>query len=169
MQAHLLRRETKNRGKKRIGRGGKRGTYSGRGIKGQKARSGHKIRPEIRDVIKKIPKKRGEHGGKLHSIATKPAIINLSVLAKLPVGTVVTPEKLAELKFVRIVGKDPARSVKILGDGELTKAITVRGCIVSGSARAKIEKAGGTVTEKNAGTEKPGKKEKAEKSASAKK
>jgi len=70
---------------------------------------------------------------------------------------------------VRIVGKAPARSVKILGDGELTKAITVRGCIVSGSARAKIEKAGGTVTEKNAGTEKPGKKEKAEKSASAKK
>ena len=48
-----LKPKTSKKSKKRIGRGGKRGTYSGRGIKGQKARAGHRIRPEIRDILKK--------------------------------------------------------------------------------------------------------------------
>lgn len=59
MQLHQIQPLHKPKGKKRIGRGGKRGTYSGKGIKGQSSRAGAKIRPEIRDLIKKIPKKRG--------------------------------------------------------------------------------------------------------------
>lgn len=56
MQLHTLQPAHKLRGKKRIGRGGKRGTYSGRGVKGQKARAGRKIRPAIRDLIQSLPK-----------------------------------------------------------------------------------------------------------------
>ncbi len=56
MQLHQLQPSHKNRSKKRIGRGGKRGTYSGRGMKGQKARAGRKIRPAIRDLIQSLPK-----------------------------------------------------------------------------------------------------------------
>jgi large subunit ribosomal protein L15 len=58
MQLHEIK-GLKNKEKKRVGRGGKRGTYCGRGIKGQKARAGAKIRPALRDFIKKIPKLRG--------------------------------------------------------------------------------------------------------------
>src|SRR3989338_6673813 len=59
MQIHEVKPKLKKHAQKRVGRGGKRGTYSGRGIKGQKARAGHRIRPALRDVIKKIPKLRG--------------------------------------------------------------------------------------------------------------
>jgi len=59
MQLHQIQPITKRRIKRRVGRGGKRGTYSGRGGKGQTARAGAKVRPEIRDLIKKIPKIRG--------------------------------------------------------------------------------------------------------------
>jgi len=59
MQIHQLKRKNKNKKSRIIGRGGKRGKTSGRGTKGQNARAGHKKRPEIRDIIKKLPKKRG--------------------------------------------------------------------------------------------------------------
>lgn len=59
MQLHQIKPSHKSKSEKRIGRGGKRGTYSGRGIKGQKARAGAKKRPALRDFVKKIPKKRG--------------------------------------------------------------------------------------------------------------
>lgn len=59
MQFHQIQPSRRLKKKKRIGRGGKRGTYCGRGIKGQKARAGAKIRPQVRDLIKKIPKVRG--------------------------------------------------------------------------------------------------------------
>ena len=61
MQLHQLQPKHSKKRKKIVGRGGKRGKTSGRGHKGQKARAGHRIRPEERDAIKKIPKKRG-HG-----------------------------------------------------------------------------------------------------------
>lgn len=57
MQIHQIKPKIRKEPKKRVGRGGKRGTYSGRGSKGQKARAGHRIRPYLRDVIKKLPKK----------------------------------------------------------------------------------------------------------------
>ena len=59
MQLHEVVPIHKNKSKKRIGRGGKRGTYSGRGMKGQKSRAGHKISPAIRDLLQRTPKLRG--------------------------------------------------------------------------------------------------------------
>ena len=59
MQLHELKRKTKNRDEKLVGRGKKRGKTSGRGGKGQTARAGNKRRPELRDIIKKLPKNRG--------------------------------------------------------------------------------------------------------------
>jgi len=59
MQLHQIQPLNKRKSKRRVGRGGKRGTYCGRGMKGQRARTGAKVRPEIRDLIKKIPKIRG--------------------------------------------------------------------------------------------------------------
>ncbi len=59
MQLHELRPKHKLKKKKRIGRGGKTGTYSGRGVKGQKSRAGAKFEPIIRGLIKRYPKLRG--------------------------------------------------------------------------------------------------------------
>ena len=81
MQLHTLKRKTKNKTKKIVGRGGKRGTYSGRGLKGQKARAGRKIRPEFRDLLKKIPKQRGRGTHMLKSRHAPYAVINLSIIS----------------------------------------------------------------------------------------
>lgn len=72
MQIHQVKRRSPNRKAKLVGRGGRRGKTSGRGTKGQRARSGRKLRPEIRDIIKKIPKKRGY---RFASVA-EPAIVS---------------------------------------------------------------------------------------------
>jgi len=66
MQLHEVRPVTINKSKKRVGRGGKRGTYSGRGIKGQKSRAGRKIRPAIRDLMQRTPKLRGSKNQAAH-------------------------------------------------------------------------------------------------------
>lgn len=141
MQLHNLKPKTKRKDKKRVGRGGKRGTYSGRGMKGQKSRAGHRIRPQIRDVIKQLPKKRG-YGFK--SIKEKPAIVNIGVLEeKFKDGVQITPRSLLDAGIIsRRKGKIPA--VKLLGDGNLTKKLLVSECQISKSAGEKIEKAGGT-------------------------
>jgi len=80
MQLHELKRKTKAKTKKRVGRGGIRGKTSGRGHKGQNARAGHRVRPEIRDMFKKLPKLRG-HGVNrartVNSSVVKPTPINL--------------------------------------------------------------------------------------------
>lgn len=59
MQIHNLKRVHKNKGDRLVGRGGRRGKTAGRGGKGQTARSGNKRRPELRDIIKRLPKNRG--------------------------------------------------------------------------------------------------------------
>ena len=59
MQIHQLKIIHKMKRKKRVGRGGKKGTYSGKGIKGQKSRAGKRFKPMIRDVIKRYPKLKG--------------------------------------------------------------------------------------------------------------
>ncbi len=137
MQLHELKPRHKSKKIKRIGRGGKRGTYSGRGIKGQKSRAGHKIRPEIRDFIKKTPKQRGY---RFKSIKEKPQIVNLKDLEKnFGAGEKVTPETLLEKGLIRrIKGKIP--EIKILGKGKLTKKITIEGCKVSKSAEKILKK-----------------------------
>ena len=71
MQLHTLKSKTKRKRSAQVGRGGTRGKTSGRGTKGQNARSGHKKRPEIRDTIKRIPKLRGRGISALKSRQTK--------------------------------------------------------------------------------------------------
>lgn len=142
MQLHELKRKNKNKKGKLVGRGGTRGKTSGRGTKGQNARAGHKKRPELRDIIKKLPKKRGY---KFASRQTKPHALNVAVLeAHFDAGTTITREMLLQKRLIhQVSGVLP--KVKILGDGEITKALTLAGMTVSKSAQIKIEKAGGAV------------------------
>lgn len=131
MQLHQIKPIHKQKSRKRVGRGGKHGSYSGRGIKGQKSRAGRKLRPEIRDFIKKIPKKRGY---RFKAIKSKPEIINLRDLEKyFNEEDVVSPEILLEKGLIsRIKGRVP--EVKILGSGELKKKLKIEGCKMSKSA-----------------------------------
>ena len=142
MQLHELRPLHKRKKKKRVGRGGKRGTYSGRGMKGQGQRAGGKFPPSIRELIKRYPKLRGTRA---QTLRTRKATFNVDVLERrLEPGTIVTPELLLASKIIRrMEGKTP--KVKILGRGEVSQSFTIQGCEVSRSARAKIEKAGGTI------------------------
>lgn len=142
MQLNELKRRVANATSNRVGRGGKRGKTAGRGTKGQKARAGHRIRPEMRDIIKKYPKLRGY---KFASIEVKPQPVNFTAIeVHFENGDVVSPATLAEKKIVRkSAGKLPA--VKILATGTLTKKITVEGCLMSETAKAAIEKVGGSV------------------------
>ncbi|MDI6602922.1 MAG: uL15 family ribosomal protein, partial [Patescibacteria group bacterium] len=128
MQLQELKPIHKRKKRKRVGRGGKKGTYSGRGIKGQKARAGRRLKPVIRELIKKYPKLRGY---KFKQAKLKPAIVNIETLEKkFQAGEVVTPKVLLEKKLVRrIKGRLPR--VKILGKGKLSKPLTVENCLIS--------------------------------------
>src|SRR3989344_5256957 len=97
MQLHTLIPNHFSKAKKRIARGGKRGTYSGRGIKGQKSRAGHRIRPAERDLIIRLPKLRGF---KNKSLVPKPDVLTVGELAAL--GLVeITREALIEKGVLR--------------------------------------------------------------------
>lgn len=144
MQLHTLKRNTQRKTKQQVGRGSKRGKTSGRGQKGQASRAGRKLRPEIREVIKKIPKLRGRGKNIFKSFDIKPAIVNLRDLTNVPAGTVLTPKIFVDLKLVELLkGKVP--SIKVLGTGEITHPLTFKKVAVSASAILKIEKAGGKV------------------------
>lgn len=137
-----LKPKTRPKKPKRIGRGGKRGTYSGRGIKGQKARAGRKIRPELRDIIKKLPKKRGY---RFKSFREKPQVVNVGVLDKIfENGAEVNPQTLLKAGVIETKGKKMPQ-VKLLGNGNLAKKLLVSKCQISASAKEKIEKAGGKI------------------------
>ena len=140
-----LKRTTENKKPKLVGRGGTRGKTSGRGTKGQKARAGHKIRPHIRDIIKKYPKLRGRGKNINKAFVLRPEVVNLSVLnKKFEDGGSVTPSVLfAKGLITRTRGVLP--HVKILATGELSKKLEIFDCEVSASAKTKIEKAGGKV------------------------
>ncbi len=142
MQLNQILSQSKSKSRKRIGRGGKRGTYSGRGLKGQKSRAGARLRPAWRDLIKKMPKKRGF---KFQSIYKKPFAVNVSELEKnFKSGEIVSPK---ELLGKGVVFKSGGRlpEIKILGDGKLNKKLTIKDCLVSKTAKDKIEKAGGQI------------------------
>ena len=145
MQLHQLKPIHKKKPRKRVGRGGKRGTYSGRGVKGQKSRAGRRMEPIIRGLIKKYPKIRGY---KFKPVKTKPAIVNIGVLEKnFKSGEKVNPNILLKKGLVgRIKGRLP--QVKILGKGEITKALVIERCAVSKSAGEKVEKARGKIIKK---------------------
>ena len=148
MQLHNFNNKFQAGGKRkvRVGRGGKRGTTSGRGQKGQKSRSGHKIRPAQRDLINRLPKLRG--------FANKPTstiilAINLSTLESLfkrfVAGKHAVLVNKQALQEAGVLDKSFRGNVKILSKGELTIPLTVQGLKVSASAKAKIEKTGGKV------------------------
>lgn len=133
MQLHQLQPEHPLQDKKtRVGRGGKRGTTAGRGTKGQKSRSGHRIRPAERDYLQRLPKKRGYKNKSLkEKLGLKPAIINVGDLEKFVKGNLINVKVLP--------------NTKILGDGELKKSYTIKGVPMSASAKKKIEAAGGKI------------------------
>lgn len=145
MQIHELKRKHKNMKRVTVARGGKRGKTSGRGGKGQSARAGNKRRSEWRDIIKRLPKLRGRGVNANKSIETKPVVVNIGLLEEVfSAGDNVSPKVLIDKGVIGMVsGKTPV--VKILGDGEISKKLTISGCAVSESAKTKIEKAGGTV------------------------
>ena len=132
----------------RIGRGGKRGKTSGRGHKGQVARAGNSTRPEMREHIKKLPKLRG-HGVNraktVNSGRVRPVVVNVAVLDTLfDAGATVTPKTLRKAGVIAAT-KKRVPLVKVLGNGTLSKKLTVTDCQVSQSAKEKIEAAGGSI------------------------
>lgn len=142
MQVHQLQRTTARMKSKRVGRGGKRGKTSGRGTKGQKSRAGNKIRPAVRDMIKKLPKLRGY---RFSSIQKKPFPINVAALEQAyNAGETVTVETLVAKKLITNA-RVAKNGIKILGNGELTKKLTISGLAVSESAKTKITQAGGSI------------------------
>lgn len=128
----------------RIGRSGKRGSYSGRGQKGQHSRSGRRIRPAERDIILKIPKMRGFRNKPKRDI---PVIFNLGMIsakfAEHAKGGVTIDR--TTLRTAGLLKKDYKGIIKLLGTGEITFPITVSGLEVSATAKTKIEKIGGNV------------------------
>lgn len=152
MQLHELHSTNKGKDKKRIGRGGKRGTYSGRGSKGQKSRAGHRIRPGFRGgdnpVWKLLPKQRGasKKVAVKHSLfqvrSTKPVVVNFDILNdNFKDGDKITAKVLVKKGIV----KTAKQGVKILGNGTLNRKLFFSNINVSKSAREKILKAGGSV------------------------
>jgi large subunit ribosomal protein L15 len=148
MKLHQVTQKTKRAVAKRVGRGGKRGKTAGRGTKGQKARAGHHIRPEIRDVIQRLPKRRGYGKNRARTIndsVVKPMGINLALIEELfSAGETVSPETLVE-KGVISLSKSKSQRIKILGAGELSKKLSVSNCLLSETAKSAIEKVGGSI------------------------
>ena len=138
---NLTPKSNSRKRRRRLGRGnGSRGTTAGRGTKGQRSRTGGTrgiIRRSMRSIMERVAKQRGftsRHG--------KYAVVNLAELERVfMVNEVVSAESLHTKNVIRVA----VDGVKILGTGSLSKALTVRAHAVSESAKAAIEKAGGTV------------------------
>lgn len=147
MQIHEIRRATPNKKSKTVGRGGKRGKTAGKGGKGQTARAGHRVRPAMRDIIKKLPKLRGHGKNRAKSVFYRgpEAVVNIGALNVFTAGDVVSPTALVAKGLIgEAFGKNP--KVKILGNGELTIKLSFERCDVSTTAKEKIEKLGGTIS-----------------------
>jgi large subunit ribosomal protein L15 len=145
MKLHSL--ESIKKRTQRIGRSGKRGSYSGRGVKGQRSRSGHRIRPALRDLIIRLPKLRGfrnkpkDDAAEIFNLCTISSKLKSHVEGKTPL--LINREL---LKSVHLLKKDFRGGIKILGTGEIAFPITTaKGVEVSKSAKMKIEKAGGSI------------------------
>ena len=129
MQLHQLKTTNKKKSRKRVGRGGKKGTYSGRGLKGQKSRAGRKPRPGFAGgdtpLVKRFPKQRGQRGKlkirqgrKFSHLPAKPVILNSKKIEKrFKKGEIISPKSLLEKGIIdKIKGRIP--KVKILGKGK---------------------------------------------------
>lgn len=144
MQAHDLKPpKGAKHARKRVGRGNAAGTgtYSGRGLKGQKSRAGNKPRRFFEGgqtrLMKRLPRKRGFR----NPFRVEYSPVNLSDLEAFEAKTEVTPELLKEKRILRSLRKP----VKVLATGELTKPLTVHAHKFSMTAKERIEAAGGSV------------------------
>jgi len=145
MQTHQIRPNNKSSKKRKVGRGGKRGTYSGRGIKGQRSRAGSKIKPQIREMILKFPKRRGVS---FNSLKKKSLVIKLKDIVKtFPDGGVINPNKLKKVGLIKKT-KSGIRPIKILGAIPLSKEYIIKNCLVSEKVKEAIIKAKGKIDSK---------------------
>lgn len=138
---HLTSIPGARRRRRRVGRGNaSRGTYSGRGAKGQRSRTGGRrglIRRSMKSLLERVPKQRG-----FSSRHAKYAVVNLADLERtFSANAEVTPQALERHRLIATTHD----GVKVLGGGSLTKALTVRVQACSASAKAAIEQAGGSV------------------------
>src|SRR4051812_45366968 len=146
-----LRPAQARKDRKRVGRGqgSGKGRYSGRGIKGQKSRSGsHKMRAGFEGgqmpIYMRLGKQRGSTSKDAMPIGpfrTSTVPVNVGQLDRFDAGAEVTPESLVEQRLI----KNTKTDVKILGNGDISKKLSVRVHAISATAREKIESAGGTV------------------------
>ncbi len=131
------------------GNGSGHGTYSGRGCKGQKSRSGHKMRPGFEGgqlpLIKRLPQKRGF----TNIFKTEYSVVNMNKLNVFESGSEVTPKKLVAMGIV----KSLRHPIKILADGDINRPLMVKANRFSAAAKAKIEAAGGQAEEVGHATE----------------
>jgi large subunit ribosomal protein L15 len=147
-----LKPASPRKARKRVGRGmgSGKGRYAGRGIKGQKARSGsHKMRAGFEGgqmpIYMRLGKQRGPYSKDAMPIGphrTIMAAVNVRDLERFEAGAEVTPQLLAEAGLIR----NARTEVKILGHGDLSKKLAVTAHAFSATAREKIEGAGGSVT-----------------------
>ena len=157
-----LRPAARRADRKRVGRGmgSGKGRYAGRGIKGQKSRSGsHKMRAGFEGgqmpVYMRLGKQRGSTSKDALPIGpfrTSTVPVNVRDLERFDAGDEVTPESLVD----KAVIKNTRVDVKVLGNGEISKKLNVRVHAISASAREKIERAGGTVELLRAPRKRPG-------------
>ncbi len=133
------------KGKKRVGRGdgSRKGSFSGRGCKGQKGRAGFRMKPGFEGgqlpIIKRLPSQRGF----TNIFKTDFDVVNVGQLACFEAGTEVDIVKLVTAGLV----KTGQKLVKILGNGEIDRPLTVKADKFTATAKAKIEAAGGKVEE----------------------
>jgi large subunit ribosomal protein L15 len=152
LRLHTLKPAQARKDRKRVGRGlgSGKGRYSGRGIKGQKSRAGsHKMPAEFEGgqtrIFMRLPKLRGNTSKDAMPIGpfrTTTVPVNVAALDAFDDGAEVTPELLVEKGLI----KNTRTDVKLLGQGELKKKLTVRVHAISASAREKVEAAGGSVS-----------------------
>ncbi|MCK5021693.1 MAG: 50S ribosomal protein L15 [Candidatus Pacebacteria bacterium] len=140
MQLHQLKRKNSNKKSVSVGRGGKRGKTSGRGHKGQNARAGTSKRPEMREIIKKLPKKRGY---RFKSFQERPEIVNLSLIENnFSNGEEVSPKTLLQKSLIR-KKRNKIPAIKILAKGDISKKVIISDCLFSQTVKDKVEKIGG--------------------------
>src|SRR5437588_8853491 len=152
LNLHSLQPAQERKDRKRVGRGlgSGKGRYSGRGIKGQKSRAGsHKMRAGFEGgqmpIYMRMGKQRGSTSKDAMPIGpfrTSTAPVNVGSLDRFDDGAEVTPESLVEIGLL----KNTKTDVKLLGNGDLKKKLTVRVHAISATAREKVEQAGGTVS-----------------------
>ena len=145
MEHQIIPSPGARKNRKRVGRGDAagQGSYGGRGMKGQKSRSGYRIRPGFEGgqlpLIKGLPMKRGFN----NKFKTHYSLVKVEDLDAFDAGARVTPE----VMYLQGMVPNLNSPIKILGNGELSKSLTVVANKFTGSARSKIEAAGGAAEE----------------------